>query len=86
MAQLQLADRKNPRSLPTGRPRRLGSAELYNLDVATDDEFLNMVDGYNNLDVGNVTEFTATGLEMNTIYYYRVRIVPTITTNNIAYF
>jgi len=48
-------------------------AEFYNLDVATDTGFTTFVPGYNNLAVGNVISFTVTGLEMDTIYYYRVR-------------
>jgi hypothetical protein len=47
--------------------------ESYNLDVATDSGFENIVFGYDNLDVGNVTGFRVLGLEMNTIYYFRVR-------------
>lgn len=45
----------------------------YRLDVATDNGFTSMVVGYNNLDVGNVTTYSVTGLSNLTTYYYRVR-------------
>ncbi|WPR72098.1 T9SS sorting signal type C domain-containing protein [Flavobacterium sp. NG2] len=45
----------------------------YFLDVATDNAFTNFVSGYNNLDVGNTTSRSITGLNPSTTYYYRVR-------------
>jgi len=48
-------------------------ATSYRLDVATDAAFTNMVTGYNDLNVGNVTSYNVTGLTCNTTYYYRVR-------------
>lgn len=45
----------------------------YYLDVAIDAGFTSMVPGYTNLDVGNVTTFSVTGLSTGTNYYYRVR-------------
>ena len=48
-------------------------ATSYRLDVATDAAFTNMVTGYNDLNVGNVTSYNVTGLACNTTYYYRVR-------------
>jgi hypothetical protein len=45
----------------------------YRLDVATDSSFINYVTGYQNLDVGNVTNFPVGGLSPNTTYYYRLR-------------
>ena len=45
----------------------------YLLDVAIDNGFLNYVGGYQNLNVGNVTSRSVTGLSTNTTYYYRVR-------------
>ena len=47
----------------------------YKLDVATDNAFANLVTGYNNLDVSNVTSYSVAGLNANTTYYYRVRAV-----------
>ena len=43
----------------------------YRLDVARDSSFTNYV--YQDLSVGNVTSYNVTGLNSNTIYYYRVR-------------
>ncbi len=50
-----------------------GGASGYRLDVAADSLFQNMVSGYNNLDVGNVTSAPVTGLLPGATYYYRVR-------------
>ena len=51
----------------------ISNATKYYLDVATDASFANMISGYNNKDVGNVTEFKVDGLTEGTTYYYRVR-------------
>ena len=45
----------------------------YYLDVAQDSAFTMMIAGYDNLDVGNVNEYTIAGLSQETAYYYRVR-------------
>ena len=45
----------------------------YLLDVSTSDSFSDYVDGYHDLDVGNVTGRVVTGLNPGTTYYYRVR-------------
>lgn len=58
-----------------------GSTSYY-LDVATNITFTNMVSGYNNLNVGNVTNYVVTGLAPNTTYYYRVRGSNTSTNSN----
>jgi len=50
-----------------------GGATTYYLDVATDAGFSSFVTGYNNLNVGNVITFSVSGLNCNTIYYYRIR-------------
>ena len=47
-------------------------ATKYYLDVATDSGFSSILGGYNNLDVGNVTSSSVTGLSLGTTYYYRV--------------
>lgn len=49
-----------------------GAAKYY-LDVATDTGFTSFVPGYNNLDVGDVTEQPVAGLSRVTAYHYRVR-------------
>jgi len=51
----------------------VAGATTYYLDVATDNSFTNYVSGYNNLNVGNVTTYSVSGLICNTTYYYRVR-------------
>ena len=49
------------------------TATGYYLDVATNSSFTNYVDGYQNLNVNNVTNRSVTGLSANTTYYYRLR-------------
>ena len=48
-------------------------AQNYFLDVATNSGFSSFVSGYQDRNVGNVTNFQVTGLSGNTTYYYRVR-------------
>jgi len=48
-------------------------ATFYFLDVSTSDDFSSFVTGYENLNVGNVTTKSVTGLTDDTTYYYRVR-------------
>lgn len=48
-------------------------ATTYYLDVSTVSNFATFVPGYNNLNVGNVTTYSVTGLSCNTTYYYRLR-------------
>src|SRR5438132_10735611 len=45
----------------------------YLLDVSTTSSFDTYVDGYHDLDVGNVRGRVVTGLSQGTTYYYRVR-------------
>ena len=49
------------------------AATGYQLDVATDNGFMNFVPGFNNLDVNNVTTYPVNGLAVKTPYFYRVR-------------
>jgi len=49
------------------------TATGYLLDVATDSLFAFIIPAYNNLNTGNVTTYTVTGLTTNTPYYYRLR-------------
>jgi hypothetical protein len=51
----------------------VNSATGYRLDVSTSSSFSSYVNGYQNLDVGNVTRCVVTGLNRGTTYYYRVR-------------
>lgn len=47
-------------------------ATKYRLDVSTVSDFSSFVSGYSNLDVGNVTTYSVSGLSSGT-YYYRLR-------------
>src|SRR5262245_23292074 len=49
------------------------AATGYHLDVSTSSSFDTYVPGYQNLDVGNVTSRSVTGLNASTGYYFRVR-------------
>ncbi|HJW38039.1 MAG TPA: hypothetical protein VJ420_05430, partial [Candidatus Udaeobacter sp.] len=51
----------------------VSGAEGYLLDVSTSNSFSSYVDGYHELDVGNVDGRAVTGLNPGTTYYYRVR-------------
>src|SRR5262245_9714162 len=51
----------------------VSGATGYLLDVSTSDSFSDYVNGYHDLDVGNVTGQVVTGLTPGTTYYYRVR-------------
>jgi len=51
------------------------TATSYKIDVSTASNFSSFVSGYQNLDVGNVTSYTVTGLSASTVYYYRIRSV-----------
>lgn len=48
-------------------------ADAYHLDVSTSGSFSTFISGYNNLNIGNVSTYTVTGLTANTNYYYRLR-------------
>ncbi len=52
---------------------RAGGATGYLLDVSTSKSFDSYVDGYRDLDVGNVAGRVVTELNPGTTYYYRVR-------------
>ena len=51
----------------------VSSATGYHLDVSTNSSFNNYVSGYKNRDVGNVPNFSVTGLSGATTYYFRLR-------------
>jgi hypothetical protein len=57
----------------TAKWRSVSQATGYRLDVAMDSSFVNYVFGYHDLDVGNTTSRSVTGLTRNTDYYYRLR-------------
>ena len=61
------------RSTFTANWDSVNGATGYRLDVSTSSSFSSFVDGYHNLDVGNVTQWVVTGLNRGTTYYYRVR-------------
>jgi hypothetical protein len=53
----------------------VSGAKGYLLDVSTSNSFSSYVDGYHDLDVGNVSGQVVTRLSPDTTYYYRVRPV-----------
>jgi hypothetical protein len=52
---------------------KVSGAIGYRLDVSTNSSFTSYVNGYQDLDVGNVTGQVVAGLSQGTTYYYRVR-------------
>lgn len=73
------SDREAISSAPATRSSFMASwddvtgATGYLLDVSISESFSSYVDGYHDLDVGNVTGRVVTGLNPGTTYYYRVR-------------
>jgi endonuclease I/phosphodiesterase/alkaline phosphatase D-like protein len=59
----------------------VSGATGYEIDVATDTGFNNFVGSYNDLDIGNVTTYSVSGLNPETDYYYRVRAYDTAETS-----
>lgn len=59
----------------------VGEVNNYLLDVSTDPDFGSFVSGYNARNVGNVTNFTVTGLTLGVNYYYRLRANKTTLAN-----
>ena len=57
------------------------NASSYRLDVSTVNTFASFVAGYSDLNVGNVTTYSVTGLTAGVTYYYRVRAVNTCGTS-----
>jgi len=51
----------------------VATSDYYSLDVSTNSNFTSFVQGYQNLDVGNVSTFVVTGLAINTTYYVRIK-------------
>src|ERR1041385_5588195 len=52
---------------------KVSGAIGYRLDVSTSASFDSYIDGYRDLDVGNVTGHPVTGLDQGTTYYYQAR-------------
>lgn len=52
---------------------RVSDTKGYLLDVSASNSFSSYVDGYHDLDVGNVNGRAVTGLKPGTTYYYRIR-------------
>ena len=50
-------------------------ADSYQIDVSTDNEFSNFLEGFNSRELANVTSERVTGAEPGTDYFYRVRAV-----------
>lgn len=63
----------------------VNSVDYYLLDVATDAGFTNLIPGYSNLNVGNITNYTVSGLQNGIYYYYRVKPYKAVTMYNVAY-
>jgi hypothetical protein len=57
----------------TANWRSVSGATGYQLDVSLNSSFSTYVAGYQNLNVGNTTSRSVTGLNVSTTYYYRVR-------------
>ena len=77
----------SPEALPTRSSfmaswDNVAGATGYLLDVSTSDSFSDYVDGYHDLDVGNVTGQVVTDLTPGTTYYYRVRVYTAIGLEN----
>jgi elongation factor P hydroxylase len=53
--------------------QKVSGANGYLLDVSTNESFRDYVQGYHDLDVGDVSGRVVTGLNPRTTYYYRVR-------------
>lgn len=53
----------------------VGMADSYQIDVATDDEFMNILPQYEALNTGNVTSWSVSGINPGQTYHYRVRAI-----------
>ena len=67
------ASKSDTSHLSGGVRKTVLSGDGYRLDVSTNSSFTSYVQGYQNLDVGNRTSYSVTGLGANTFYYYRLR-------------
>jgi len=52
-----------------------GDVSYFEVDVSTNNLFTTYLEGWQNADVGELTEIEVTGLSVNTVYYYRVRAI-----------
>lgn len=53
----------------------VAGATNYQIDISTNAAFTAILPAYNNLSTGNVTNYTVTGLDPLTTYYFRIRAV-----------
>ena len=65
----------------TARWESVNGATHYLLDVARDENFDQLLDGYQDLDVGDEIEFKIVGLTSGATYFYRVRAATETTTS-----
>src|SRR5262249_39257012 len=73
-AEIQFASSTPPtRSSFMAAWNNVAGATGYLLDVSTSESFTSYVDGYHDLEVGNVAGRVVTRLNPGTTYYYRVR-------------
>jgi hypothetical protein len=61
------------RSSIVAKWQKVSRAKGYQLDVSTNESFRDYVEGYHDLDVGDVSARVVSGLNPGTTYYYRVR-------------
>lgn len=52
--------------------QQVDGATTYEIDIATDKEFTNILPDYKGIDVGNVSQFYIDGLDKNKVYFWRV--------------
>lgn len=52
--------------------QRMGASGYY-LDISTNVSFSSFVTGYENKDIGDVSDYNVSGLDIDTLYYYRLR-------------
>lgn len=74
-APVQVQETGNATTSFTARWGSVSGTQTYRLDVSTSSNFSSKISGYDNLNVGNVTNRAITGLIPGKNYYYRIRAV-----------